>query len=63
MITSVSHDSATSSYNKFNSGYIWLISICAAMGRLLFGYDWVLIGGAKPFFEPHFRITDPAVSG
>ncbi len=63
MITSVSHDSSSSSHIKFNSGYIWLISICAAMGGLLFGYDWVVIGGAKPFFEPHFRVTDPAVSG
>ena len=63
MITSVSHDSSTSSHTKFNAGYIWLISICAAMGGLLFGYDWVVIGGAKPFFEPHFRITDPAISG
>ena len=49
MITSISHDSPTSSHTKFNSGYIWLISICAAMGGLLFGYDWVVIGGAKPF--------------
>jgi len=63
MITTISHDSSTSSHTRFNSGYVWLISICAAMGGLLFGYDWVVIGGAKPFFEPHFRITDPALSG
>jgi sugar porter (SP) family MFS transporter len=63
MITSVSHDSSTSLHAHFNSGYIWLISLCAAMGGLLFGYDWVVIGGAKPFFEPHFRVTDPAISG
>jgi len=46
----------------FNSGYIWLISVIAALGGLLFGYDWVVIGGAKPFFERYFHLTDPAQS-
>ncbi|MFO0928591.1 MAG: MFS transporter [Gemmataceae bacterium] len=34
-----------------------------ALGGLLFGYDWVVIGGAKPFFERYFALTDPLVQG
>ena len=30
------------------------------MGGLLFGWDWVVIGGAKPFFEPYFDL--PAIA-
>ena len=40
-----------------NMKYIWFISLVAAMGGLLFGYDWVVIGGAKPFYEKFFNLT------
>lgn len=34
------------------------------MGGLLFGYDWVVIGGAKPFYETFFGIADnPSMQG
>ncbi len=48
---------------RFNAGYVWTISSIAALGGLLFGYDWVVIGGAKPFFERYFHLTNAAQSG
>jgi sugar porter (SP) family MFS transporter len=48
---------------SFNAGYVWLISSVAALGGLLFGWDWVVIGGAKPFFERYFDLKDPALVG
>jgi sugar porter (SP) family MFS transporter len=43
--------------------YVWTISLVAAMGGLLFGYDWVVIGGAKPFFEKFFELSGGRLSG
>lgn len=42
---------------KFNARYVFAISMVAALGGLLFGYDWVVIGGAKPFYEKYFYLT------
>jgi sugar porter (SP) family MFS transporter len=47
----------------FNLIHLYWICMIAALGGLLFGYDWVVIGGAKPFYEAYFGITSPLQSG
>jgi len=54
---------ATTRAEHFDIAYIYAISAVAALGGLLFGYDWVVIGGAKPFYEKFFHLTDPSQQG
>ncbi|WP_348267817.1 sugar porter family MFS transporter [Edaphobacter paludis] len=44
-------------------GYVWWIAAVAALGGLLFGYDWVVIGGARQFYEVYFHLTSDALVG
>ena len=59
----VSVGSEHTSIGEFNARYVWLISWAAAMGGLLFGYDWVVIGGAKPFYEKYFHLDSEQLIG
>jgi MFS transporter, SP family, xylose:H+ symportor len=43
--------------------YLWAITLVAAMGGLLFGYDWVVIGGARQFYEAYFQLTSEQLVG
>jgi SP family sugar porter-like MFS transporter len=40
---------------RTNTSYLLFIILVSAMGGLLFGYDFVVIGGAKIFYEPFLR--------
>jgi len=44
-------------------GYVVAIALVAALGGLLFGYDWVVIGGAKPFYEKFFALSTASEQG
>src|SRR5512141_1716960 len=57
MINATQSPGGTQSEVRFNAGYVWTTATVAALGGLLFGWDWVVIGGAKPFFEPHFNLA------
>ena len=63
MTATTSETAAGGPKTKYNLKYVWMICLVAAMGGLLFGYDWVVIGGAKPFFEKYFALTSDAQVG
>jgi len=46
---------------QLDKSFLYFICAVSAMGGLLFGYDWVVIGGAKPFYELYFGIGDSPV--
>jgi sugar porter (SP) family MFS transporter len=49
-------DTETTAPVPFRPVYTGVIAFVAALGGLLFGYDWVVIGGAKPFYEVYFNL-------
>ena len=50
--------------SEYNIRFVLRIVLIGALGGLLFGYDWVVIGGAKPFYEKFFLISDiPGMQG
>ncbi len=63
MLTAPSAGKESSAEARYNLGYIWTISLVAALGGLLFGYDWVVISGAKMFYEKQFHLTTAVMEG
>src|SRR5512143_2444462 len=63
MITPNPATTAPETNAQLNAAYIWSISLVAALGGLLFGWDWVVIGGAKPFFQRYFELTSESQIG
>ncbi len=64
MITPIpATDVVTEQGGSVRSGYVWLAAAAGALGGLLFGYDWVVIGGAKPFYEIYFHLVSPSLQG
>ena len=49
--------------DQLHIGYVALLASAAALGGFLFGYDWVVIGGAKPFYEVYFQLHSPQLIG
>jgi sugar porter (SP) family MFS transporter len=64
MIASVpSVEGGENRVGSFSPMYIWMAASAGALGGLLFGYDWVVIGGAKPFYERYFHLDSPSIEG
>lgn len=54
----VQHNAGGGTAPEIRHAYVWGIAAVAAIGGFLFGYDWVVIGGAKPFYESFFGLRD-----
>ena len=49
-------------HQDYNSRFIALVTVVAALGGLLFGYDTAVIAGAIGFLQTHFQL-DPTMKG
>jgi len=53
----------TTTHPAPSTPYVWGIAVVAALGGLLFGYDWVVIGGARQYFEIYFHLRSASAVG
>ncbi|UCE46555.1 MAG: MFS transporter [Phycisphaerales bacterium] len=56
-------ENASTNHTQYNLRFLWSICLVAAMGGLLFGYDWMVIGGAKLFYEAYFNLETESLQG
>jgi MFS transporter, SP family, xylose:H+ symportor len=61
--SSIPADTGETTHAAPATAYVWGIAVVAALGGLLFGYDWVVIGGARQFFEIYFHLDTAASVG
>ncbi|MHB0956383.1 MAG: sugar porter family MFS transporter [Pirellulaceae bacterium] len=47
----------------YNRRFVWSVCLVAALGGLLFGYDWIVISGADLFYEKFFDLTSSSQRG
>ena len=59
-IFAVSINQSSNGMKSYNKKFVYFICLVSAMGGLLFGYDWVVIGGAKPFYDCLLYTSDAA---
>ncbi|WP_344977112.1 sugar porter family MFS transporter [Compostibacter hankyongensis] len=53
------HTAGTEAHSSgAGGGYVLRISVVAALGGLLFGYDTAIISGAIPFIRPYFHLDE-----
>ena len=58
--TSIATGQRAAGYNRV---FVWAVCLVAALGGLLFGYDWVVISGADIFYEKFFALTTSSEVG
>src|SRR5947209_18373879 len=63
MNASLVSDEIGAGHDSHRAILVWFVASAAALGGLLFGYDWVVIGGAKPFYERYFHLDSPSLAG
>ncbi len=56
-------ENISANHTRYNLTFLWSICLVVAMGGLLFGYDWVVVGGAKLFYEAYFDLETESLQG